>query len=54
MFPDSALPPPSDEWVAKIRGQSAGHAAGMASTIPRDVVRDEAIPDTLFTLTKRA
>jgi len=54
MFPDNALPPLSNEWMAKIRGQSAALAAGTATTIPWEVVRGEAIPDTLPTLTKRS
>jgi len=39
--------------MAEIRRRSAELATGMAWTIPWEVVRGEAIPDTLSTLTKR-
>ena len=53
-FPDEVLPPLSDEWMAEIQRRSAELAAGTATTIPREVVWAEAIPDTLSTLTKRS
>ena len=53
-FPDNALPRLSDEWMAEIRRRSAALAAGMASPVPWELVRSEAIPDTLSTLTKRS
>jgi hypothetical protein len=53
-FPDDALPLLSDEWMAEIRRRSAELAAGTATTILWEVVRGEAIPDTLSTLTKRS
>ncbi len=40
--------------MAEIRVRSAELAAGTATTIPREVVRAKAIPDTLPTLTKRS
>jgi putative addiction module component (TIGR02574 family) len=42
-FPDDALPPLSDEWMAEIRRRSAELSAGTATTIPWEVVRGEAL-----------
>jgi putative addiction module component (TIGR02574 family) len=42
-FPDDALPPVSDEWIAEIRRRSAELSAGTAKTIPWEVVRREAL-----------
>jgi putative addiction module component (TIGR02574 family) len=42
-FPDDALPPLSDEWIAEIRRRSAELSAGTAKTIPWEVVRREAL-----------
>ena len=51
-FPGYRLPPLSDGWMAEIGRRSAERAAGTATTIPWEVVRVEAIPDTLPPLTK--
>jgi len=53
-FPDDTLPPLSDELVAKVRRRSPELAAGTATTIPWELIRGKAIPDTLPTLTKRS
>jgi len=42
-FPEDALPPLSDEWMAEIRRRSAELSAGTATTIPWEGVRDEAL-----------
>jgi putative addiction module component (TIGR02574 family) len=42
-FPDDALPPLSDEWIAEVRRRSAELSAGTATTIPWKFVRREAL-----------
>ena len=42
-FPDDALPPLSDKWMAEIRRRSAKLSAGTATTIPWEAVRSEAL-----------
>ena len=53
-FPDDSPPPLLDGCMAEIRRRSAELSAGTATTIPRELVRVEAIPDTLPVLTKRS
>ena len=41
-FPDDALPPLSDEWMAEIHRRSAELSAGTATTISWEGVRGDA------------